>query len=124
MDPATASKLAKAREKYRAELATALVEDADPLAAYDSFVKWTLDNYGPGNLAQSGLLELLEEATRHFVDDDSYKSDLRYLKLWLLYANHVEDPTMIYAFVFSKDIGKIYAQMYWEFADALERKGR
>ncbi|EJF64965.1 hypothetical protein DICSQDRAFT_153131, partial [Dichomitus squalens LYAD-421 SS1] len=123
MDPALASKLARTRDQYRAQLATALTEDADPLAAYDSFVKWTVDSYGP-HLAQSGLLELLEEATRYFVDDDAYKSDLRYLKLWLLYASHVEDPTVIYAFLHSKNIGKIYAQTYQEYADALERRGR
>ena len=123
MDPALASKLARTRDQYRAQLATALTEDADPLAAYDAFVKWTVDSYSP-HLAQSGLLELLEEATRHFVDDDAYKSDLRYLKLWLLYASHVEDPTVIYAFILSKDIGKIYAQTYQEYADALERAGR
>ena len=123
MDPALASKLARTRDQCRAQLATALTEDADPLAAYDAFVKWTVDSYGP-HLAQSGLLELLEEATRHFVDDDAYQSALRYLKLWLLYASHVEDPTVIYAFILSKDIGKIYAQTYQEYADALERAGR
>ncbi|KAH9945456.1 Mad3/BUB1 homology region 1-domain-containing protein [Epithele typhae] len=123
MDPKLSAKLFRQREKYRADLVTALVEDADPLAAYDSFIKWTAENYGE-HLAASGLLELLEEATRYFVADDAYKSDLRYLKLWLLYASHVEDPTVIYAFVLSKDIGKIYAQTYWEYADALERKGK
>ncbi|KAI0719260.1 Mad3/BUB1 homology region 1-domain-containing protein [Cerioporus squamosus] len=123
MDPTFASKLSQKRDKYRAELATALTEDADPLAAYDSFIKWTVDAYG-SHLAQSGLLELLEEATRHFVDDDAYKSDLRYLKLWLLYATHVEDPTVIYQFLVENNIGKIYAQTYQEYADALERGGR
>lgn len=123
MDPTLASKLAQKRDKYKAELATALTEDADPLAAYDSFIKWTVDAYG-NHLAQSGLLELLEEATRYFVDDDAYKADLRYLKLWLLYASHVEDPTVIYGFLIEKSIGKIYAQTYQEFADALERGKR
>ena len=123
MDATLASKLARTRDQYKAQLSTALTEDADPLAAYDAFVKWTVDNYGR-QLAQSGLIELLEEATRHFVDDDAYKSDLRYLKLWLLYASHVEDPTVIYDFILYKNIGKIYAQTYWEDAGALERSGR
>ena len=123
MDPVLVCKLAETRDRYRAELATALVEDADPLAAYDSFVKWTLESYG-AHLAQSGLLELLEEATRRFADDATYKTDLRYLKLWLLYASHVEDPTVVYAFALSKDIGRVYAQTYWEYAGALERKGK
>ena len=124
MDPVLASKLASAREKYRAELATALVEDADPLAAYNSFVKWTEESYGVEHIAQSGLLELLDEATRHFLGDDTYKSDLRYLKLWLQYASYVEDPTVIYAFVLSKNIGRAYAEAYWEYAEALEGQGK
>ncbi len=124
MDPSVAHKLAHARAKYRAHLTTALAEDPDPLAAYDSFVKWTLDCYGPRHLAQSGLLELLEEATRYFLDDDAYKSDLRYTKLWLLYAKYVEDPTVIYEFMLSKKIGQIYAQVYEEYAYALEGRAR
>lgn len=123
MDPDQAAALSKEREKYRERLARALTEDADPLAAYIEFVKWTCDAY-KGHLALSGLLELLDEATRHFVDDAAYKADLRYLKLWLLYAKHVEDPTVIYAFVLSRDIGRIYAQTYQEYALALHTRGK
>ena len=123
MAPSFANKLSKKRDKYREQLATALTEDPDPLAVYDSFIKWTVESYG-SHLAQSGLIELLDEATRHFVDDDVYKNDLRYLKLWLLYASHVEDPTMIYQFLIQKNIGRNYAQTYQELADALERQGR
>ncbi|KAL1949464.1 hypothetical protein VTO73DRAFT_8345 [Trametes versicolor] len=123
MDPDQAAKLSKEREKYREGLARALTEDADPLAAYIEFVKWTVDAY-KGHLALSGLLELLDEATRYFVDDAAYKADLRYLKLWLLYAKHVEDPTVIYAFVLSRDIGRIYAQTYQEYALALHTRGK
>ena len=123
MDPTVASNLAQTRETYRSKLATALSEDADPLAAYASFVKWTVDSYGL-HLAHSGLLELLEEATRRFVDDDGYKGDLRYLQLWLLYAKHVEDPTVVYSFILSKGIGKMYTQIYEDYADELERRGR
>ncbi|OBZ72669.1 Checkpoint serine/threonine-protein kinase bub1 [Grifola frondosa] len=124
MDPSSSSTLSKKRERYRAQLATALQEDADPLAAYDDFIKWTQDNYPDSELARSGLLELLEEATRQFVGDAAYKSDLRYLKLWLLYASHVEDPTTIYAFLIANEIGVVYALTYQGFADALERCGR
>ncbi|KAI0359875.1 hypothetical protein OH77DRAFT_1419211 [Trametes cingulata] len=123
MDPDQAAKLAKKRDKYRERLAVALTEDADPLAAYDEFVKWTLEAY-EDDLAHSGLIELLDEATRYFLDDDAYKSDLRYLKLWLLYAKHVEDPTVIYAYILSRGIGKIYAQTYQDYALELYRRGK
>ncbi|KAI8980173.1 Mad3/BUB1 homology region 1-domain-containing protein [Trametes punicea] len=123
MDPEEAAKAARKREKYRERLSRALREDADPLAAYVDFVNWTLDAY-KHDLAHSGLIELLDEATRHFLDDDAYKSDLRYLKLWLLYAKHVEDPIVIYAFILTKEIGKIYAQTYQDYAEALHRIGK
>ncbi|KAH9949938.1 Mad3/BUB1 homology region 1-domain-containing protein [Amylocystis lapponica] len=124
MDSSSLAQLNKKREQYRIQVATALQEDADPLAAYDTFVKWTLDNYPTNYFAQSGLLELLEEATRQFKDDAAYKGDLRYLRLWSLYASHVEDPTIIYAFLLSNEIGTVYAQTYQEYANALERNGR
>ncbi|TFY60447.1 hypothetical protein EVJ58_g5138 [Rhodofomes roseus] len=116
--------LLKKREQYREQIRTALEEDPDPLSAYDNFVKWTLEHYPKQHLAQSGLLELLEEATRQFKDDPAYKGDLRYLKLWSLYAAHVEDPTVIYAHLLANSIGMVYAQTYWEYALALECAGR
>lgn len=123
-DTVSLQQLDKKREKYKTQLLVALQEEEDPLALYEEFVKWTIDNY-PGQLINhSGLLELLEEATRQFIDDPAYKGDLRYLKLWLLFASHVEDPTAIYAFLMSNDIGVVYAQVFEEYATALERKGR
>ncbi|KAH9917831.1 Mad3/BUB1 homology region 1-domain-containing protein [Fomitopsis serialis] len=116
--------LLKKRERFREQIRTALEEDPDPLSAYDNFVKWTLENYPKQHLAQSGLLELLAEATRQFKDDAAYKGDLRYLKLWSLYANHVEDPSVVYAYLLANGIGMVYAQTYWEYALALECAGR
>ncbi len=116
--------LDKKSDKYRAQLDAALKDDEDPLAAYGQFIKWTIDHY-PGDLiAQSGLLELLEEATRQFKSDPQYKGDLRYLKLWSLYASYVETPTTIYKFLLANDIGTVYAQLYEEYASALEKGGR
>lgn len=116
--------LLKKREQFREHIRTSLEEDPDPLSAYDSFVKWTLEHYPKQHLAQSGLLELLEEATRQFKNDAAYKGDLRYLKLWLLYASHVEDPSVIYAYLLANGIGTVYGQTYWEYATALECAGR
>ena len=75
--------------------------DDDPLEAYCRFVYWTLDAYPQGHSADSGLLELLEEATRVLKDDRNgcWRSDIRYLKLWVLYANFVEKLTIIYKFL-------------------------
>ena len=123
------TQLDQTRETYRAQLKTALEEDEDPLAAYERFIKWTIDSYPPNLIPKSGLLELLEEATRQFKDDAAYKADLRYTKLWMLFAAYVDDERThisihIYKFLVQNEIGKMYAQVYEEYAAALERAGR
>lgn len=123
------AQLDQIRQTYRAQLTTALEEDEDPLAAYERFIKWTIESYPTNLIPKSGLLELLEEATRQFKDDAAYKADLRYTKLWMLYAAYVDDERThisihVHKFVIQNEIGKVYAQVYEEYASALERAGR
>jgi hypothetical protein len=97
-----------------------------PLEAYQTFVTWTLENYPQGHSAESGLLELLEEATRVLKDQDNgvFRGELKYLKLWILYANFVEKPVTVYRFLLANDIGTRWGLFYEEFALALERAGK
>jgi hypothetical protein len=121
------SKLAAARNRLRINVEVALEDDDDnPLEAYCQLIYWTLENYPQGHSAESGLLELLEEATRVLKDhrDGIWREDLRYLKLWVLYANYVEKPTLIYRFLLANEIGTTFALLYEEFATVLERNGR
>jgi len=121
------AKLSETRNRLRINVEIALDdEDGDPLEAYCRLVYWTVENYPQGHSAESGLLELLEEATRALKDDrdGKWRGDLKYLKLWLLYASYVEKPTTIYKFLIANDIGTEFALLYEEHAAVLERDGR
>ncbi|TFK49121.1 hypothetical protein OE88DRAFT_469078 [Heliocybe sulcata] len=121
------ARLASTKNRLRINVEVAMEdEDDDPLEAYCRFVYWTVENYPQGQSAESGLLELLEEATRVLKDDRDgrWRSDIRYLKLWVLYASYIERPTIIYRFCLANDIGTKYALLYEEFALALERSRR
>ncbi|KAI0090140.1 Mad3/BUB1 homology region 1-domain-containing protein [Irpex rosettiformis] len=100
--------------------------DTDPLDAYCTYVHWVVENYPQGHSAESGLLELLEEATRVLKDHQHgrWRNDIRYLKLWVLYASYVEKPTIVYKFCLVNEIGSEHALLYEEAALALERAGR
>lgn len=102
------------------------MENADPLEAYCQYVYWVVENYPQGHSAESGLLELLEEATRVLKDHQGgkWRGDLRYLKLWVLYASYVEKPAVIFKFCMVNEIGTAHSLLYEEFAIALERAGR
>ncbi|PPR01810.1 hypothetical protein CVT26_013169 [Gymnopilus dilepis] len=121
------AKLSATRNRLRINVELAMDdEEGDPLEAYCRLVYWTLDNYPQGHSAESGLVELLEEATRILKDDrgGKWRNDIKYLKLWLLYASYVEKPNVIYKFLIANDIGTEFALLYEEHAAVLERDGR
>jgi checkpoint serine/threonine-protein kinase len=109
------------RQELRQRVDAAIDNADDPLAEYDHFVKWTIKNYPPGS-RDSNLIELLHETTQKFKSDQVYKSDLRYLKLWALYARHVNKPARVYQSLVADNIGTSYALLYEEYANALERE--
>lgn len=121
------AKTSQKRIFLRTQVALAMDDDdGDPLEAYCRLVYWTVENYPQGHSAESGLLELLEEATRTLKDHRGgvWREELKYLKLWLLYASYVEKPTVIYNFLIANDIGTDFALLYEEHAAVLERDGR
>jgi hypothetical protein len=124
------SHLSAARKRHRLNCQLALEnpedDDDDPLEAYYRFIYWTIENYPAGQSAESGLLELLEESTRILKDDrgGKWRGHLKYLELWVLYANRVEKPQVIYRFLLTNEIGTEHALFYEEFANVLERNGR
>ncbi|KZS88135.1 hypothetical protein SISNIDRAFT_418676 [Sistotremastrum niveocremeum HHB9708] len=111
------------RAQFRQELSTAFEED-DPLDIYHRFIQWTVENYPQGQSAESGLLELLEEATRVFKDDEMYKADLRYLKIWIMFAGLVERAEVVYKWLVVNEVGTGYSLLYEEYALLLEHLGR
>jgi checkpoint serine/threonine-protein kinase len=117
-------RLAIERAQFEEEAELALDNDDDPLAAWIRFVDWTVENYPQGVSAESGLLELLERATRIFASDPRYKNDMRYLKLWIHYASYVDHPVKIFSYLNANEIGTAYALFYEEYCNALERSGR
>ncbi|KAF9226005.1 hypothetical protein BS17DRAFT_699318 [Gyrodon lividus] len=121
------AQLNSARKRHRLNVEIALQDKVDdPLEAYVRFVNWTVENYPQGQSAESGLLGLLEEATRVLKDNcgGRWRGNLKYLKLWVLYASFVEKQTMIYRFLLANDIGTSHALLYEEYAAILERQGR
>jgi len=122
MPPLRSSQLKQEIAEYRASIAEALEEDEDPLAAYDDFIRWTSRTCSDD--PNSGLVQLLEEATRKFKDDARYSGDLRYLKIWCSYAKVVEKPSTVYAYLVKREIGCVYALLWEEYAIALEKEGR
>ena len=94
------------------------------LDAYVRLVVWTVEHFPRGQSAYSGILELLEEATRALRHAAHAKQDARYLDLWVRYAGYVEKPELIYEFLLANEIGTEWGRLYEEYAGLLERMNR
>lgn len=99
-----------------------LDDQDDPLDIYIQHLAWTHQMYPQGNTAI--FIELLQNATERFKTDRRYKSDPRYLKIWIEYAQYIEDPLDIYKFLARNEIGQTLALFYEEYAAYYEKKKR
>jgi hypothetical protein len=120
--------LARQREVHKQEVTTALREGGPQklLEAYEQFINWTIESYPQGDSAESGIVELIEEATRLLKERHSpvINQNETYLRMWLLYAEYVERPLIVYSFLLSNEIGTEHSVFYESYADDLERTKR
>ncbi|TFK75247.1 hypothetical protein BDN72DRAFT_955245 [Pluteus cervinus] len=136
------------RLRYQAQVQNAHMEEDDPLAVYKEFVEWMVKEYSVKSAdtskAQSELGELLKKATEQFKDDEVYKQDLRYLKLWVLYIAWVQQDLKtrsnkrgpgdkelqvtaaldMYEDLETNGIGTSFSMFYEEYAKLLETHGK
>ncbi|ODO01472.1 hypothetical protein I350_06292 [Cryptococcus amylolentus CBS 6273] len=93
----------------------------DILDVYNKYILFTVQHHPSSDFH---LLPLLETTTRRFVNDPRYQMDPRYLRLWVMYARHIERREEIWAFLESRNIGTDFSLFYEEWATALEGLGR
>jgi checkpoint serine/threonine-protein kinase len=110
--------------EFEEELKTASELD-DPLEVWLRYINWTVETFPSGHSSESGLLPLLERATKEFFNDDRYRNDLRYLKLWIHYTQSFSDaPREVFVHLARNDVGQRLALFYEEWAALSETLGR
>ncbi|KAF7829447.1 mitotic spindle checkpoint protein BUBR1 [Senna tora] len=95
----------------------------DPLFPWLECIKWIQEAFPPGGDC-SGLVVIYEQCVRTFCHSDSYRNDLRYLKVWLEYADNCIDANIIYSFLDANGIGKTHSVFYISYAFYMESKNK
>eukprot|EP00850_Spirogloea_muscicola_P001065 SM000004S14935 [mRNA] locus=s4:351711:358828:+ [translate_table: standard] len=91
----------------------------DPLRPWLKYLKWIKLHYPSGGL-QGETLSVLEKCTKRFQQDGRYRSDIRYLRIWIQYADCCREPGDIFAFLDVHSIGQDHALYYEAYATYLE----
>ncbi|KAG9134235.1 hypothetical protein Leryth_019177 [Lithospermum erythrorhizon] len=95
----------------------------DPLQPWLDCIKWVQESFPQGGDC-SGLIVIYEQCVRTFWHDDRYKNDLRYLKVWLEYAENCHDAEVIYSFIEANKIGLAHSPFYIAYALHMEKKNK
>ncbi|KAL0288227.1 UNVERIFIED_CONTAM: Mitotic spindle checkpoint protein BUBR1 [Sesamum angustifolium] len=86
-------------------------------------IKWVQEAFPSGG-DYSGLVVIYEQCVRTFWHEDRYKDDLRYLKVWLEYAENCIDAEVVYNFLEANKIGVTHASFYISYALHMEHKNK
>ncbi|KAJ0409320.1 hypothetical protein ATCC90586_000557 [Pythium insidiosum] len=92
-------------------------EGDDPLSAWVQYVKWIEVNMPEDTRKRFGVLE---KCTRELKDHARYKNDIRYIRLWIQYADLVSNPKDIFKFLYQNKIGENVSLFYVGWAWVLE----
>ncbi|KAJ5067900.1 mitotic checkpoint serine/threonine-protein kinase bub1 [Anaeramoeba ignava] len=91
------------------------------LKKWVEYLKWKRQIQPQGG---QEIINLFERSTRELLKYQEIKNDIRYLKIWLEYADFCEDPTDIFKFLKHNKIGLNHSILYITFAHILESKGK
>lgn len=92
----------------------------DALAEWIALIKWLEQTYATGSSREKELLPALERCTRTLQDEERYKEDARYVRVWIKYADCVAEPGDIFKFMKAKGIGQRQALYYEAYGAYLE----
>ena len=91
----------------------------DPLTVWDGYIRWAQQNSSQNPTHMSSLLS---RCTRQFQSDDRYKSDPRYLRIWIKYIDTADKPIDIFTHLERSGIGCDLALFYTSWSLVLELK--
>ncbi|KAK1304340.1 3-phosphoinositide-dependent protein kinase 1 [Acorus calamus] len=96
----------------------------DPIFPWLRSIETVLEEFHSGAESSfSRLEELLGDCIRTFMDSDLYRDDVRFLKIWILYADVTQDAEKVYLEMEDKQIGISHSLLYEAFAFLMESKG-
>ncbi|KAL4137262.1 hypothetical protein PRIC2_000784 [Phytophthora ramorum] len=99
------------------EDALAVYSGDDPLAGWIDYVRW-LEVKMPEDTRKK--FKVLEKCTRELKDEPKYRNDMRYVRLWIQYADLVSNPKDIFKYLYQNKIGERVSLFYIGWAYVLE----
>ncbi|KAJ2491384.1 protein kinase [Coemansia sp. RSA 2050] len=111
--------------QYQAEIsALDLSETDDPLDVYFRYIQWLIEVF-PQAVGHQAVIKLVERPIRLFRDQERYRNDSRYLKMWIWYCGLIyEGQEAVFQYLLAQRIGDSLAMLYEEYGRFLETRDK
>ncbi|KAJ2725062.1 protein kinase [Coemansia sp. Benny D115] len=123
MDIRVSSHLQAQNAQFQAEIAAMdPAETEDPLDVYFRYIQWLFEVF-PQATGHQAVIKLVESPLRLFREQERYRNDTRYVKMWIWYTGLInENQEAVFQFLIANNIGDSLAVLYEEYARLLESK--
>ncbi|KAJ8627795.1 hypothetical protein MRB53_021102 [Persea americana] len=96
----------------------------DPIFPYLCSIKIALQDLLQNPKSAPHLNDLLDNCIRSFENEDRYRNDIRFLKVWILHADATQDFERVFRVLEEKKICLRHSLLYESYAAFLEAKGK
>ncbi|KAJ1727878.1 protein kinase [Coemansia sp. Benny D160-2] len=110
--------------QFQAEIAAQdPAETDDPLDVHYRYVQWIFEVF-PQASGNQAVIKLVERPLRLFNDDERYRNDARFVKMWIWYIGIINSgQEAVFQYLLANRIGDSLAITYEEYARLLESTG-
>lgn len=108
------------KQEFESELR--LYDGDDPLDVWVRYIKWAKQTYPQGG-KESNISVLLERAVMRFTAEQKYHNDVRYVELWIQFAESSSDPMDVFRYMQAQGIGTMQAVFYIAWSEEHEKRG-
>ncbi|KAJ2877793.1 protein kinase [Coemansia aciculifera] len=99
-------------------------ETDDPLDVYYRYIQWLIEVF-PQAVGHQAVIKLVERPIRLFRDQERYRNDSRYLKMWIWYCSLIyEGQEAVFQHLLAQKVGDSLALLYEEYGKLLEGRGK
>jgi hypothetical protein len=95
------------RDEHETAVAKTYTDASEHLDRWIAYIRWA-----QSELAQADVLGLLERCAKRFEMEPSVRSERKYLRVWILYADLCRDPKQVFRYMWVQRIGTEHALFF------------
>eukprot|EP01080_Neovahlkampfia_damariscottae_P000323 gene323-6737_t len=100
------------KEYFENSIIKAKQNDENVIPIYKKYIEWISKEVGKEQISQEEFFLVVQDCCDSLKDEDKYKEDKGYLRIWLTFADMSDDQEYLFDFMRNNNIGTKHALFY------------